>query len=262
MIAQQYRVRESLRCYVNCIMTDGSTDPNGSLELPLYAEGYPGIMYHRSDGDLFLMPRGKKLSKLLLYGQTLKPVVISGEGSYQYVVLQLYPFASKYLLNIDPKILNDDCYDLLQLKTIPIENYCEQLLATNDLFTQIEILSDLIEALLAAHKVKEDDRIQFAIHQIISNRGFGRISDIRDQVFMTERTFERNFANEVGLTPKQFAKIIQFQCSLEKMENPDTERFTDIAFDSGFADQSHFIRVFKSYTGLSPRQYSLQIIQQ
>ena len=78
---------------------------------------------------------------------------------------------------------------------------------------------------------------------------------------MIERTFERNFMNEVGLTPKQFTIIIQFQSSLEKIGNSEKERFTDIAFDSGFADQSHFIRVFRSYTGLSPKQYRFQTIQ-
>ena len=186
---QQYRVRKSLRCYVNSIMTDESNDPSGSLALPLYAEGYPGIMYQKADNGLFLLPKGKKLSELMLYGHTLNPAILSGQGSYQYVVLQLYPFASRYLLNVDPKTLNDDCYDLLQIKNIKIEEIYEKLLATNDLPTQIEIMSDLAEALLSAHKVKEDDRIQNAIHKIIKNKGFGRISNIRGQVFMIERTF-------------------------------------------------------------------------
>lgn len=257
---QKYSVRKNLRCYVNSILTDASDDPKGSLELPLYAEGYPGIMYQKADSDLYLLPKGKKLSKLLLYGQTLKPSILSGEGAYQYVVLQLYPFASKYLLNVDPKSLNDDCYDLFQIENVNTKRFHEKLLVTNDLTKQIEIMCDLAEALLVAHQVKEDDRIQNAIHHIIENKGYGRISDIRDQVFMTERTFERNFMNEVGLTPKQFAKIIQFQSTIEKVENPEKERFTDIAFDSGFSDQAHFNRVFKSYTGLSPKQYRLQTV--
>ena len=189
---QQYRVRKSLRCYVNSIMTDESNDPSGSLALPVYAEGYPGIMYQKADNGLFLLPKGKKLSELMLYGHTLNPAILSGQGSYQYVVLQLYPFASRYLLNVDPKALNDDCYDLLQIKNIKIEKIYEKLLATNDLPTQIEIMSDLAEALLSAHKVKEDDRIQNAIHKIIKNKGFGRISNIRDH-FHDRKNLRKEF---------------------------------------------------------------------
>lgn len=257
----QYRVRKSLRCYVNCIMTDKSDDPAGSLALPLYADGYPGIMYQKAGDGLFLLPKGKKHSSLFLYGQTLNPVTLSAQGPYQLVVLQLYPFASRYLLNIDPKALNDECCDLLHLKSINSEEFYGRLSSTSDLPTQIEVMCDLADALLSAHRVKEDDRIQATIHRIIQHKGLGSIRDMRDQVHLTERTFERSFRNEVGLTPKQFAKIIQFQSSLEKIGNPDTERFTDIAFDSGYADQSHFIRVFRSYTGLSPKQYRLQAAQ-
>ncbi|WP_062546157.1 helix-turn-helix domain-containing protein [Rufibacter tibetensis] len=79
-----------------------------------------------------------------------------------------------------------------------------------------------------------------------------------DRVSLTERTFERNFLKEVGITPKQFAKIIQFQSSLEGVGDPASGRLTEVAFDNGYADQSHFTRVFKSYTGLSPKQYRIQ----
>ncbi len=257
----QYRVRKSLRSYVNCIISDRYEDSSGSMELPLYAEGYPGIMYQNTANDMFLQPKNKKLSELFLYGQTINPTFLTAQGTYLFVVFKLYPFASKYLLNVDPKILNDDCYDLLQIKKIKIENFHKRLLTTDDLFTHIEIMSDLIETLLSAHNVNENDRIQVAIHHIIQNKGIGKIRDIRDKVYLTERTFERNFLNEVGLTPKQFSKIIQFQNSLEKIENSDSKKLTNIAFDSGFADQSHFIRVFKSYTGLSPKQYHLQVMQ-
>jgi len=257
----QYRVRKSLRSYVNCIISDRSKDRSSSMELPLYAEGYPGIMYQDTANGMFLRPKNKKLSELFLYGQTINPTFLTAKGTYQFVVFKLYPFVSKYLLNLDPRILNDDCYDLLQVKIIRINYFYKRLLAANDLTTHIEIMYDLIEALLSAHNVNENDRIQFAVHHIIQNKGVGKIRNIRDKVHLTERTFERNFLNEVGLTPKQFSKIIQFQNSLEKIEHSDRERLTDIAFDSGFADQSHFIRVFKSYTGLSPKQYRLQAIQ-
>ncbi|ALJ01692.1 DUF6597 domain-containing transcriptional factor [Rufibacter tibetensis] len=170
----QYQVRKSLRCYVNCIMMDASEDPSGSLEYPLYADGYPGIMFQKAEHGLFMLPAGKKLSGLFLYGQTLSPMALSAQGRFQFVVFQLYPFASKYLLNMDPKALNDECYDLLQLKNIEAGKFHGRLLAADDLPTQVEVISDLVEALLSAHKLREDDRIQATIHHIIRNKGMGR----------------------------------------------------------------------------------------
>ena len=86
--------------------------------IPLYADGYPGIMFQQSANGFYLLPENKKLSELFLYGQTLKPVSLDVKGPYQFVVFQLFPFASKYLLDIEPKKLNDKCYDLLKLNHI------------------------------------------------------------------------------------------------------------------------------------------------
>ena len=245
---------------MNCVMIDKSEDPLASLNVPLYADGYPGIMFQQAGNGLYLEPRHKKLSGLFLYGQTLNPVALTTNGPFQYVVFQLYPFASKHLLNVNPRELNDDCFDLLQLQNISTRSFYAELLSTGDLSEQIEIMSDLVEALVKAHEVNRDDRIQKAIHLIIKNEGLGKMSDVRDHVYLTERTFERNFMNEVGLTPKQFARIIQFQTSLSKVEDMRFANMSELAFDSGFSDQSHFIRVFKSYTGLSPKQYQRQAL--
>ena len=76
------------------------------------------------------------------------------------------------------------------------------------------------------------------------------------QLPVTERTFERNFKSYVGLSPKQFAKIIQFQSSLNRLTKAKFQKLTDIGLESGFTDQSHFIRTFKSYTGQTPSFYS------
>ena len=94
MQSMQYQVRESLRCYVNGIMTDESPDPAGSLTLPIYADGYPGIMYQKTKNGFMLLPRGKKLSELFLYGQTLDPISLQTQGPYQlscYSCIPLLP---------------------------------------------------------------------------------------------------------------------------------------------------------------------------
>ena len=252
-----YTLRERLRPYVNCIMTDRSTDPHGALHLPLYADGYPGLMFQQSARGLYLLPRQKRLSELFLYGQTVQPVALSAEGSYRFVVFQLYPFASQYLLHVDPRKLNDDCYDLLQRSDVGASAFLQRLQAAEEVTEHIEIMSDLVEALLDVHEAPADDRLQQAIGYIIRANRQVRIREVQDTACLTERTLERQFLSQVGLTPKQFARIIQFQSTLERIEAADN--LTEVGLDSGFADQSHFIRVFKAYTGLSPLQYRRRV---
>lgn len=254
----EFRVKDSISPFVNCIITRASNDPKGSFNLPLYADGYPGIMFQLSPNGFYRLPKRKQLSELFLYGQTLEPISLDVQGTYRFVVFQLYPFASKYLLGIDPKILNDECYDLLQLSHIDVTSYFDRLTSTISFEQQVETLSHLVEELIQKSEIPLDDRIQQVIHQIIKTKGQVKVKDLREHVHMTERTLERNFLAHVGLTPKQFAKIIQFQYSLNKLNDSNFDKLTHIGLDSGFNDQSHFIRVFKQYTGVTPSYFLKQ----
>jgi AraC-like DNA-binding protein len=254
-----YIIQQNLEPYVNCIMVDESRDPDTKTSIPIYADGYPGIMFQQSEKGLYLLPRNKKLSELFLYGQTVDPISLDTDGPFQFVVVQLYPFASKYLLGVDPKILNDDCFDLLQLKHLDVNSYHEQLKDSVTLDEQVKLISSLMLELIEANKVPQDDRIQQAIQMIIKRNGHIKLKELQEELIITERTFERNFISQVGLTPKQFAKIIQFQTSLHKLTQANFDKLTELSTDSGFADQSHFIRTFKKYTGQTPSYYLQQI---
>ena len=250
-----YEVSNKLKPFVNCIMEGENNAKNAHTHIPLYADGYPGIMFQQSSNGFYLLPKKKKLSELFLYGQTIAPVSLDVQGPYRFIVLQLYPFASKYLLNINPRTLNDECYDLLSTQQVDASVYLQRLKATNSLKTQSQILTELAAALIDAHAVPPNDSIQKAIIIIIQQKGQIKIKDILHQVYLTERTFERHFRTEVGLSPKQFARIIQFQCSLNQLHTSNFDKLTEVGLDSGFADQSHFIRTFKKYTGQTPSFY-------
>ncbi len=216
-------------------------------------------MFQQAENGFFLLPQKKKLSELFLYGQTLQPVSLDVEGKHHYIVVQLYPFASKYLLGINPKILNDDCYDLLGIDYVDVEYYRQQLTETPELKSRIRLISELMSKLIKSHKLSDNDKIEKAISIIINRKGQIRIKDILNEIYMTERTFERNFMSQVGLTPKQFAKIIQFKSSINILTQAKYNSLLDIGLESGFSDQSHFIRTFKSYTGQTPSYYLNQL---
>ncbi|HAA16991.1 MAG TPA: hypothetical protein DCE41_36880 [Cytophagales bacterium] len=250
-----YTPPKDLEPYINCVMVQKSVDPGGHTNIPLYADGYPGIMWQQAEEGFYLLPKGKKLSEFFLYGQTLEPVSLDAQGPFSFVVFQLYPFASKYLLGVDPRVLNDDCYDLLALPSIQGGGFHEALLGTENLTEQTHIIAQVMRTLLAEHRVPEHDLVQLAIHKIIQAEGQVSVREVLEEVPMTERTLERQFQAQVGLTPKQFAKIIQFQKALHSLNQSRYDRLVEVGVDSGFADQSHFIRTFKRYTGQTPSYY-------
>lgn len=254
-----FNITADLKPFVNSIFTGKSASSKSHTSFPLYADGYPGIMFQQAAEGFYLLPKKKKLSQLFLYGQTLEPISLDVKGSYQFVVIQLYPFVSRYLLGVDPKELNDDCFDLLEVDGIDVESYIKKLVKSVNAKDQVEIILDLMTQLIESNRIPENDRIQRAISIILKLRGQVKIKELTEQLFITERTLERDFISQVGLTPKQFAKIIQFQCSLNQLTREKINKLTEVGLDSGFADQSHFIRTFKKYTGQTPSSYLRQL---
>ena len=63
----------------------------------------------------------------------------------------------------------------------------------------------------------------------------------------------RAFKAQVGLPPHEF----QNQLRIEKARNliANKKSFAEIAFETGFSDQSHFNRFFKRYTGVTPKRF-------
>ena len=248
----------TLSPFINCIMIDECNEESKETSIPVYADGYPGIMFIDSVNDWYRQPVTKKLSKLFLYGQTLDKITLETTGTFSSVTVQLYPFASKYLLGIDPKELNDDCYDLLQITDVPVASYYKKLLQTESLENRVKIISELITALIEHQNISQHDEVQSVIHQIIAAHGAVKMKDLQESTKMSERTFERAIKHETGLTPKQFARIIQFQYSVDELKQNEEPSLTAVGISSGFSDQSHFIRVFKEYTGITPSTYLAQ----
>ncbi|GJQ61896.1 MAG: transcriptional regulator [Melioribacteraceae bacterium] len=241
-------------------MLEENDDPDANVEIPIYADGYPGIMFQQSEDDFYILPKGKKLSELFLFGQTINPFTLNTTGKVKFIVVQLYPFASKYLLNIDPKELNDDCFDLLDLTNPDTENYRQRLINAPNMKKRAEIIYQLIADLINVNKVPQDDQIQVAIEYILKRKGQIKIQNLTEELYITERTFQRKFISQVGLTPQQFSKIVQFQSSLHSLNESKFKKLTEISHESGFSDQSHFIKTFKRYTGQTPSYYLNQII--
>ncbi len=255
MKSQIFPPSEKISLFVKNIFVFENTDSNAHTLLPFFADGYPGLLFHQTNHGLTVQPYKKEMPSLFLYGQTLKPIELEIKGNYQLIIFQLYPFVLKSFFHIQPHTLNDLCYDLLQLKDPDLSGLPEVLLSHEDFLPKINLMEALLYQLFLNKKQHLDFKIRQIIEQILVSKGQETILQIAEKLSLNIRTLERRFLNETGLTPKQFAKIIQFQHSLQQLTAKESKTLTDVVYDCGFADQSHFIKVFKAFTGKTPKAF-------
>lgn len=97
---------------------------------------------------------------------------------------------------------------------------------------------------------------QLSTSLIAANNGMIKITDMADALNVSTRTIERSFTAATGLQPKKFLRIFRFQKILERLKRTHVFRSnTEIAYEFGYTDQSHFIKDFKSMSGTSPEAF-------
>lgn len=80
------------------------------------------------------------------------------------------------------------------------------------------------------------------------------LDDVAAQVHLNPAYFSSMFKQSTGSSFKEYVNMVRIEESKRLLANTDYS-IIDIAVAAGFEDQSYFSRVFKKYTGLTPRQY-------
>jgi AraC-like DNA-binding protein len=82
-----------------------------------------------------------------------------------------------------------------------------------------------------------------------------RVREAAKYIGLSQRRFIQIFKSEVGLTPKLFTRIQRFQQMRSFIAKDSSPNWAAIAFDLGYFDQSHLIREFLEFSGLTPTDY-------
>jgi len=249
---------KSIALFVKSILVFEEPGTKQKTVLPFFADGYPGLIFQETSNGLLVNPHNKLMPAMFLYGQTINPIELVMTGSYKLIVFQLYPFVLKSFFNVIPNQLNDDCYNLGQQDNNTGTDTIRKLNQAKTSSHRIEIIAFFLHSIFQEKQKELDFTISKAIQKIINKKGQLIIGDLCKELYLTERTFERRFFRAVGITAKQFSKIIQFQQSLEQLTVKDFTKLTDIVYANGFVDQSHFIKVFKAFTGKTPFAFKSQ----
>jgi len=228
---------------------DGKTQSLNTLA-PL-ADGCPGIIFQHSSEGIFYDPSDKHLPEIFLYGQTITPTDFKVTGKFKTSGVCFHPYALKSIFGFNASELTDSCMDL----TLVMNHLREPLLNAITFTDQIAIFSNSIHQQIRSKNYQIDPAVEYALKQIVRSKGNVPLKNLHREIKVSERGFQRRFDQQVGISPKLFSRVCRFQASLAQLKSSQYINLSDVAFDNGYADQSHFIRNFKQFAGFSPYQF-------
>ena len=120
--------------------------------------------------------------------------------------------------------------------------------------SRMELENALLLALGGTSR-KDVERIQHAVGLINSRYGDIKVRDVATSCNLSERQLERLFLEQVGITPKLYARIRRFRSVLNFFADPATDekpRLAELAAEYGYVDQSHLMRDFAGFSHSLP----------
>lgn len=119
---------------------------------------------------------------------------------------------------------------------------------------RFQLLHDALLSRLC-NGVKKHYAVSAALEMFRKNHGKPTVREAAKYLGLSQRRFIQIFKGEVGVTPKLFSRIQRFQQTRTFIQQNPIPDWTTLALDFGYFDQSHFIREFIEFSGLSPTDY-------
>lgn len=132
----------------------------------------------------------------------------------------------------------------------------EEILFADTVSKIIEIVEHKLNSLLSINDTPSNSLLHASMKYMYTFKGSISTADLAEKLSFSERHLRRTFHRELGLSPKEMLGIVQFQSMLQALYSGPHSSFTDIAVKYGYYDQSHFIKNFKRYYGILPKQLS------
>jgi AraC-like DNA-binding protein len=231
------------------LIVEGSAEPNPN-DLPLVTNGMPALLCVTEKDKT----ENEKITHLALFGRSIPDEFWTITPATTAIAYFFRPFTLAAIFNIAANKLNEKPIELNGWHPQKTNALLTQLMYAKPTFQKIKVLENFLLHQLELNR-KEAEIIQFATDQIMYNPGTEILGEMIKKLHLTERTFQRIFKKYVGITANQYRRICQFQVSFSQLRSKGFDKLTDVAFDNGFSDQSHFIRSFKEFTKITPNDY-------
>jgi len=250
---------DTLKPFVEEIsLIENSSDDTSFRILP---DGSPTIILGLAKsglGDDWLKPgrcglafggvQTRTLKKRLPRGTTGVSVRFKIEGAAPFFPIPLCEIANRHVH------LND-------LWPGASERLSESLFAAENHEERIALLQDALVNRLKSCEGFSSMRIVRAAVKLARQAGICRVSDLAKRIGVSDRHLTRAFQHAVGISPKQFVRILRFQQVVKVAQQNVALNWAEIAADTDYYDQSHLIAEFKRLTGMTPTAFTnLQLV--
>ncbi len=186
--------------------------------------------------------------KIIFLGKYLRPLKIKYKGHVKKISIHFTETGINYFF--------PNYYLTLGKNDIQIVNASDLSIDSNILFSKnVDERINYLEAyLLDKFNTINIKKIEAAIKLLSKNPSL-QTKELAQQIFMNEKTLNRQFKKYVGCTTTEFKHIIRFKKTTEDYFNTTHKNLIQLCYDNDYYDASHFYKQITKTTNFNPKKF-------
>jgi AraC-like DNA-binding protein len=193
--------------------------------------------------------RGPDEYDALVGGLHTRPALIEHPGAQSGIQIQLSPLGARAVLGLPAGELAGADGHASEVLGALAADLTDQLRAAPTWRQRFALLDRHLGARLIANDARPPAEVARAWRLLRASGGTASIAAVARAVGWSERHLGNRFRTAIGLTPKQAARVIRFDRARRMLPSVTG---AEVAAACGYADQSHLVREFVAFSGLSP----------
>ncbi len=211
------------------------------------------IHVHQQDCHAFFNEAWQSLPHAFFVGIYKDAVTWKTKGYSVCFGINLKPESLVQLFNVPAAAIFNDYTDVDNFRNPGIDEMAGRMYGQEDPAVLINIAETcLLKRLKDVQSSKH--YLQYAAEIIRQQKGNISIESLCRNLYVSERQLQRSFRDALGTSPKTYTRIIRFRNAYRHLRQAEEKKiaWASLSFDCGYADQAHFIRDFKEFSGVSP----------
>jgi AraC-like DNA-binding protein len=119
-----------------------------------------------------------------------------------------------------------------------------------------EAMAEIADRYLLSKLTGEDFHpIHRVVERLVASQGRANLCELAERSGLSARQIERKFLEQIGITPKRYARLTRFRNAAHLKAEYPALSWTDVSQAAGYYDHNHLVKDFRELVCATPSDY-------